>query len=275
MPVLAAIDGCRFFRPRRHQFRPWPACRSAGCPKTTRSWPIARYAQTSPARHAAKLWDMRIALLAYSGVQAIDVFGPAEVFTEANRTLKGVHDVQVIGTRPGPIVSASGLSFLADRTIADENVRPIDTLLVAGGPDPLAMPNLNETLSWLRNQVPNMRRYGSVCTGALILAAAGLLDGRRVTTHWRETAALQRAYPSLTVVPDAIVVRDGPVRTSAGVTAGADLALALVEEDHGPAVARAVARRLVMYLRRPGGQLQFSEGLHARPGRGRHRDVSD
>ena len=103
----------------------------------------------------------------------------------------------------------------------------------------------------MRKQCPNVRRYGSVCTGALSLAAAGLLDGRRVTTHWKEASALQLAYPSLTVMPDAIVVHDRPARTSAGVPAGADLALTLVEEDHGPAVARSVARRLDMYLRRP------------------------
>ena len=157
----------------------------------------------------------------------------------------------------------SGIGLLADRAYG--SVRDgLDTLLVAGGSARAvigaARPDL---LAWLRRMAPRVRRIGSVCTGAFLLAEAGLLDGRRATTHWNGTDRLARDYPSVKVDPDAIWVRDGNVFTSAGVTAGIDLALALVEEDLGRPLALAVARRMVVFLKRPGGQSQFSTHLAA------------
>ena len=139
---------------------------------------------------------------------------------------------------------------MPDRTIHDAD-EPIDTLIVTGARDPLepATPSL---IDWLQRQAPNTRRYGAVCTGAFLLGAAGLLDNKHATTHWEFAAALAAAFPSAIVEPDRIFVRDGPMFTSAGVTAGMDLALALVEEDLGRAAALAVARWLVMFLKRPG-----------------------
>jgi transcriptional regulator GlxA family with amidase domain len=156
---------------------------------------------------------------------------------------------------------ASGLRLVADR--AFERVRGgIDTLVVAGGDVRAAASDLR-LRRWLRAMTPRVRRLASVCSGAFILAEAGLLDGRRATTHWLGVPLLQQRYPRVTVEPDAIFVRDGSVYTSAGVTAGIDLALAMVEEDLGRPIALAVARRLVVFLKRPGGQSQFSSHLAA------------
>jgi len=137
----------------------------------------------------------------------------------------------------------------------------IDTLLVAGGRGTAAALRDRPLIAWLRSMAPRVRRVGSVCSGSFLLAEAGLLDGRRATTHWGWCDTLAKQYPAVTVAPDPIFVRDGNVYTSAGVTAGMDLALALVEEDHGRALALEVARQLVMFLRRPGGQSQFSAQL--------------
>jgi transcriptional regulator GlxA family with amidase domain len=138
---------------------------------------------------------------------------------------------------------------------------PIDTLVVAGGPGVDAAANHEPLIGWLKQRAPHARRVCAVCTGAFLLARAGLLDGRRATTHWERCAALRRRYPMIDVDPDPIFVRDGNVYTSAGVTAGIDLALALVEEDLGSGAALKVARTLVLFVRRPGGQPQFSTGL--------------
>ncbi|MPZ54983.1 MAG: helix-turn-helix domain-containing protein [Rhizobiales bacterium] len=195
---------------------------------------------------------MRIALLAPPGVQALDVVGPAEVFWEAARRLGDptAYEVQVVGTKEGPVCGTGSLRFVADRTIYDSDT-PIDTLLVAGDPsfdeiDPAV-------IAWLKRRVPSVRRYGSVCTGVFLLAATGLLDGRRVTTHREWAAKLTREYPNLVVDPDQIFIYDGALCTTAGVTAGMDLALALVEEDFGRELALIVARYMVMFLNRPGG----------------------
>ncbi|WP_207456302.1 GlxA family transcriptional regulator [Azospirillum sp. SYSU D00513] len=205
---------------------------------------------------------MRIVILAPPGVQSLDVVGPAEVFWEAARRLgdPDAYQVQVMGTLEGPVCGTGSLRFLADRTIHDPD-EPIDTLLVGGDPSFEAIDPA--VIDWLRRRVPETRRYGSICTGVFLLAAAGLLDGRRVTTHWECADKLRDEHPNLTVDADQIFIRDGALCTAAGVTSGIDLALALLEEDHGRELALLVARYMVMFLKRPGGQSQFSAHLAA------------
>jgi len=207
---------------------------------------------------------MRVAILAFPRVQLLDVAGPADVFAEAARQLgrPRAYQVQVIGTQAGFLKSSSGVRLAVDATVAAHR-GPIDTLLVAGSPEIDEVAGDLALHRWLRRQSRIVRRYGSVCTGAFVLAAAGLLDGKRVATHWNSTARLAAAYPRTCVEPDAIYVKDGRLFTSAGVTAGMDLALAMVEEDHGRELALRVARELVMFLKRPGGQSQFSAHLAA------------
>jgi transcriptional regulator GlxA family with amidase domain len=208
-----------------------------------------------------------IAMIAFPGIQVLDVTGPLEVFGRTARLLREMgrrdddaYTVEVLATKVGAVTSSSGIRLVADRRVAA--VRDgIDTLLVAGGNGTVEAMRDPAILSALRRLAPRVRRLGSVCSGTFILAAAGLLEGRRVTTHWGACEALARAFPSLTVDPDPIFVRDDNVYTSAGVTAGMDLALALVEEDEGREIAYAVARELVMFLRRPGGQSQYSAQL--------------
>lgn len=205
---------------------------------------------------------MRIVILAPPGVQSLDVVGPAEVFWEAARRLGNpdAYEIQVMAVTDGPISGTGSLRFLPDCTIDDPDL-PIDTLLVAGDPSFQAVDPA--TVSWLKRRVPEVRRYGSVCTGVFLLAAAGLLDGRRVTTHWENAAQLKELYPQLILDTDKIFIRDGALSTTAGVTAGMDLALAMVEEDYGRDLALIVARYMVMFLKRPGGQSQFSAHLAA------------
>lgn len=213
--------------------------------------------------------SLTVAVLAPPGVQMLDVSGPADVFAEANRqTGREVYRVLTVGTAPLAVTASSGMRFLPDLSIQDE-VKPLDTLLVAGSPD-LAQAAMDiSVLAWLTRQAARARRYGSICSGALLFAQTGLLDGHRVTTHWKVASILAERHPSLAVEADAFVVRDGPVCTAAGVTAGMDLAIALVEEDLGRDVAMAVAAELVVFFRRPGGQMQFSRHGEAAPaGRG-------
>jgi len=199
----------------------------------------------------------RIVIVAFPDVQALDVAGPAEVFAQA-----GGYDVQVAAPAREPLATGSGYAIVPD--LALHEVRgPIDTLVVAGGAGTRAAHADDGLTAWLAATAPRARRIASVCTGAFLLARAGLLDGRRVTTHWAWCDALAAAYPSVTVDADPIFVADGRVWTSAGVTAGMDLALALVEDDLGPERALDVARQLVLFVRRPGGQSQFSAGLRA------------
>ncbi|OUL99495.1 GlxA family transcriptional regulator [Variovorax sp. JS1663] len=187
-----------------------------------------------------------------------------DVFAEAGRQLgrPRAYQVQVIGIEEGLLKSSSGLRLAVDATVRNQR-GTIDTLLVAGSPSIDEMAGGAELHAWLRRQARTVRRYGSVCTGAFVLAAAGLLDGKRVVTHWNSTARLAAACPRARVEPDAIYLKDGKLFTSAGVTAGMDLALAMVEEDHGRELALRVARELVMFLKRPGGQSQFSAHLAA------------
>jgi len=197
----------------------------------------------------------------------LDVSGPLEVFGRTNRWLRdekdfrgNAYDLALIARQAGPLTTSSGLQLVA--THSTRNAwKEFDTLLVAGGPGADDASSDVPLVTWLRGAAARVRRLGSVCTGAMILAAAGLLDGKRATTHWASCSRLAERYPKIKVETDPIFVRDGRVYTSAGVTAGMDLALALVEQDFGREVAAGIARRLVLFLRRPGGQSQFSTQL--------------
>jgi transcriptional regulator GlxA family with amidase domain len=209
----------------------------------------------------------RIAMLAYPDVQVLDVTGPLEVFARTSRWLRdnGKHKgdayrIEIVGLKRGVFRASSGLRLHADRSFGEVR-RGLDTLLIAGGIGTRRYCEHPPLLRWIRRQAGWVRRLASVCTGAFFLAEAGLLKGRRATTHWSWCARLARRYPDVRVEPDTIFVREGSIYTSAGVTAGMDLALALVEEDHGREVALHVARELVLFLRRPGGQSQFSAQL--------------
>jgi transcriptional regulator GlxA family with amidase domain len=209
-----------------------------------------------------------VVLLAYEGVQLLDLAGPADVFDIASRVVAandGASGYRVtVATPDGAAVRASsGVGVAADAALAELEGDRLDTLLVLGGEGRREFVGDAGLLADLGRIAPRARRFGSVCGGAHLLAATGLLEGRRVTTHWASCAGLARRHPELTVEPDRIFVRDGELITSAGVTAGIDLALALVEEDHGTEAARTVARWLVVFLQRPGGQSQFSERLRA------------
>jgi transcriptional regulator GlxA family with amidase domain len=169
---------------------------------------------------------------------------------------------EIVGPQAGPIAMSAGFDLVARRGIKQVS-SGVDTLLVAGGEGAAAVAENEQMLTWLRCMASRVRRFGSICTGAFILAAAGLLDGRRATTHWRQCSNLAASFPAITVEPDALHVRDGSCYTSAGVTAGMDLALALLEEDCGRETALATAREIVVFLKRPGGQSQFSAHLEA------------
>lgn len=188
-----------------------------------------------------------IAILAPPGAQSLDISGPLDVFREAAK-LKAAgpaYKVRLVSTQADRVIRAGGMSLLADQSIWDGDEAPIDTLIVAGTPDfDLAMRDA-AVLDWLQRRAAGARRCGSVCTGAFLLASAGLLDGRRVTTDWRYTADLAAACPTAVVEPH-VYVRDGALHTSAGAAAGIDLALALVAEDHDHALAAAVAGRLAI-----------------------------
>ncbi|MGH8158543.1 MAG: GlxA family transcriptional regulator [Rhodanobacter sp.] len=206
-----------------------------------------------------------VAVVALPGVQLLDVSGPLDVFAQANvEAGKVFYALKVIACQSGPVHSSSGVRVLPDG-IAGEETGRIDTLLVAGAPNAGKIALSPHVLKWLRTTATRSRRYGSICTGAFVLAATGLLDGRHVTTHWAAVEDLARAFPRLHIDEDALYVRDRKLRTAAGVTAGLDLALALVEEDLGREIAKRVAGQLVMYFKRPGGQLQFSRKGETRP----------
>lgn len=206
----------------------------------------------------------RVVIVGYPGVELLDVSGPASVFGSASWLLGGGekgYRVELAGLAPGPLRSACGLELVASRALAGVR-KPLDTLLVAGGLEPALLGAL-ALVPALALVARRARRITSVCSGAFLLAQAGLLNGRRVVTHWAGCAELARRFPECQVEPDRIYVQDGNVWTSAGVTAGIDLALALVEQDFGSQLALEVARWGVMYLRRPGGQSQFSAPLAA------------
>lgn len=224
----------------------------------------------------------RIVFLAVPPIQLLDLAGPYEIFSRAGRTPSrrvstalGRYRVEVVSTGREALMTSSCALGVAAQGYYRDLRGPVDTLLVVGGDgvegglgalDPAV-------LAWLRDWAPWVRRLGAVCTGAFALAAAGLLDGRRAVTHWQWCDRLARDYPHVRVDAEPIYIRDGNVYTSAGVTAGMDLALAMVEEDHGTDVALQIARELVLFLRRPGGQSQFSPVL-ARQG-GERRPLRD
>ena len=199
-------------------------------------------------------------MVTFPDAQLLDVAGPLEVFAVANWLAPTSQYETVITSVAGGLVrTSSGVGIDTRRLAACRGA--VDTLLVAGGAGKLQAALDEPLLSGVRRLAGRSRRVTSVCTGAFVLAAAGLLDGRRVTSHWRWCPQLAATYPTLHVEPTAIYVRDGDVWTSAGITAGIDLALALVADDHGQQLSAAVARELVVYLRRAGGQAQFSAPL--------------
>ena len=206
--------------------------------------------------------------VAAPGVEILDLVGPLQVFarasemhTRVNPGSPKIYSVEVVTISSGrSVIANSGLRITADRTFREVRGK-IDTLLVAGGNAVEQNEISADAVRWLKKISPRIRRVGSVCTGAMLLGRAGLLDGRRATTHWNWCHTLIKRAPRAQVESDPIFVRDENVYTSAGVTAGMDLALALVEEDHGSRLALQVARNLVLYLRRPGGQSQFSAAL--------------
>jgi transcriptional regulator GlxA family with amidase domain len=208
----------------------------------------------------------RIAFVIFDGFQSLDLAGPFEVFQHAAR-LTGGYRCEIVAPAAGAVTSGSGLPVHAGTGVADAESAGVDTLVVVGGGGVDAARHDAALVDWIAAAGTGARRVTSVCSGVFLLAAAGLVAGRRVTTHWSRAEQLRLEHADVHVDCDPIFIRDGRVWTSAGVTAGMDLALALVEDDVGHAVAHAVARELVMFLRRPGSQSQFSVPLwSAQPG---------
>jgi transcriptional regulator GlxA family with amidase domain len=205
-----------------------------------------------------------VAVLVYDGVKLLDVAGPVEVFAEANR-FGANYRVSLVSPTGADITTSIGIRMAVDGDAAMQP--PPDTFLIAGSDLYPSTAVSRELIDATLSAAASAKRVASICTGAFILAAAGLLEGKRATTHWKVAHTLASRYPGTQVDPDAIYVRDGTTYTSAGVSAGIDLALALVEEDHGPDLTRDVARALVVYLQRAGGQSQFSAPLQGSPPR--------
>jgi transcriptional regulator GlxA family with amidase domain len=206
----------------------------------------------------------QVEFLAFPDVQLLDVTGPFQVFATANDLARQAgrpapYGLKVLAPVPGPITSSSGLTLFA--APLPPTGEPLDTLIVAGGFGVYAACEDAGLVAWISRRAPDARRVASVCSGAFLLAATGLLDGRRATTHWSRCARLAAAHPSVLVEQDPIYINDGSIWTSAGVTAGIDMALALLQADLGRAMATAVAQHLVVFAKRPGGQTQFSAGL--------------
>lgn len=213
----------------------------------------------------------RVVFVVFDDIQSLDLVGPLEIFHTANRLTTGgspnPYELAVVSADGGAVRSHSGLGIACDGRLHDEVARPagIDTLVVVGGFGVVAARRDAALVDDVRAVASRARRVTSVCTGAVLLAEAGLLDDRHATTHWASTDWFATQYPSIRVDPDPIFVRDGQVWTSAGVTAGMDLALALVADDLGGQVAHEIASWLVMFTRRPGGQSQFSASLRTLP----------
>jgi len=235
-----------------------------------------QWRQVSGRERIATHPQRRVVIVAVPPVRTLDVFGPAEVFADANHLNHSgaAYNVQILSaTEDRTVASYLGIPLLADRSYREMR-EPVDTLLVAGGEGAQEMRYSPSFLVWLRRQSKKARRFGSVCTGALVLAEAGLLYGRRVTTHWNWCQELAQKHPRVKVDPRPIYIRDKNLFTSAGVTAGIDLSLALVEDDLGGTLALQIAQMMVVFLRRPGGQSQFSATLMAQTrGRRSLRDL--
>jgi transcriptional regulator GlxA family with amidase domain len=232
--------------------------------------PIRRTTGRSALRLAA---PRLVGLLAFENAQILDVAGPLEVFGSANRCLienghvsRPAYRLHILAERAGPVTMNNGLQLVATRAIHGRR-EPIDTLLIAGGSGVWEARRNARLIRWIAQTAESSRRVASICSGAFLLAATGLLNGREATTHWQDCARLAREFPEIRSLPDRIFVQDGKFYSSGGVTAGMDLALHLVEQDWGREVAAQVARRLVLFLRRPGGQSQFSPHLAAENGR--------
>jgi transcriptional regulator GlxA family with amidase domain len=214
----------------------------------------------------------RVAIVAYPDVQSLDVTGPLEVFAGASRLIRSTarserpYEIEILSREGAPLRTSSGLTITPHAALEDARGE-IDTLIVAGGPGELRSVEDTVLIDWIARTSARARRTASVCSGAFLLARAGLLDGRRATTHWAEAERLRATHPRIEVDPDPIYIRDSSpsgddvIWTSAGVTAGMDLALALVEEDLDREAALLIARHLVLFLRRPGNQSQFSATL--------------
>jgi transcriptional regulator GlxA family with amidase domain len=213
----------------------------------------------------------RIAFVIFPQFQLLDAAGPISAFDIAGRIARGAYALEVLAAEPGNVPSSSGVSFAAER-LGDG---PYDTIVVAGGNGTRDLPALAGAVAWLKAAAPRARRVASVCSGAYLLAEAGLLDGRRATTHWSRSDDFARRYPKVRLDPDRIFTRDGEVWASAGITAGIDLSLALIEDDLGCAVAKQTAQQLVVHQRRPGGQSQFSALLDIGGPNGRFANLMD
>ncbi len=206
--------------------------------------------------------DHQLVIVAYDGIQALDLTGPHEVFASANRVADGLakpgirYRLRIVGPSEPSVTTESGLRFLVDPL--PTNPTTIDTLLVPGGDSALTVGADSPVVRWVADAGRAAKRLACVCTGSFVAAEAGLLDGHRVATHWARANRLARDHPAVTVESDAIFVQDRQIWSSAGVTAGIDMALAMVEADLGTEVAQEVARWLVVFLRRPGGQSQFA-----------------
>jgi transcriptional regulator GlxA family with amidase domain len=212
----------------------------------------------------SEIKPLRVGFLGFEGLMALDLVGPIDAFTsafveDADGKLVNGYEVVIIGLTGRPFTSESGVVFKPHKTI--KNAPPLDTLVIPGGKG-LRVPETQKRVAdFVSSRAAKVRRIATVCTGTFGLAATGLLSGRRVTTHWRQAQLLAQCFPELKVDPNALYLKDGKFYTCAGITAGIDLSLALIEEDFGPRVALSVARELVVYLKRPGGQEQFSEPL--------------
>jgi transcriptional regulator GlxA family with amidase domain len=212
-----------------------------------------------------RMKPLRIGLIGYDGIQALDLVGPSDAFSvpvfdsQNGGKPQRCYEVVVLGLTDKPFCAESGVRFCPDATL--RNAPALDTLIVPGGLGG-RVSRTNEIVShWIKGRAGRIRRIASVCTGIYMVAPTGLLDGRKVTTHWRFAADVARRFPKLSVSHDALFLKDGPFYTAGGVTASVDLSLALIEEDFGPRMALAVARELVVYLKRAGGQKQYSEPL--------------
>jgi transcriptional regulator GlxA family with amidase domain len=202
---------------------------------------------------------IRVALLGYDGFQTLDLSGPLDAFGAANELRHGGYETLVVSLDGKPFTSEAGLRITPDCALAEAGL--LDTLILPGGAGLRRPGAAGPVAAALVEQAPRLRRLVSVCTGLYGLAPSGLADGRRVTTHWKFAADVAARFPALRLTPDAIFVKDGPIYSSAGITAAIDVTLALIEEDYGPKLALAVARDLVVYVKRSGGQRQYSEPL--------------
>jgi transcriptional regulator GlxA family with amidase domain len=241
---------------------------TAGRSRSKRSRPSSADPSNSESARSASpraARGLRVGILGFDGVTALDLVGPADAFSTANEVWQATHGdplpyrITLLGLTGRTFVAESGLGFEAHALLDD--APPLDTLIVPGGRGLREAEANARIVAWLRAHARGCRRIASVCTGIYGLAPSGLLDGRRVTTHWRFARDVAQRFPKLLVDDNALYLRDGPCYTSAGITAGIDLSLALIEEDFGPRIALAVARDLVVYLKRPGGQAQYSEPL--------------